>query len=636
VTIYSGIANAIAADGTNVYWTTMDGSVMKVPMSGGAPVTIASSSEAAGQIATDGAFVYWEAGGVLQKVAVDGGPVTTLATSFFPVALAVDGAGVYGLMEQDTWEPEVVGGQETNPPALVTKVPVGGGPATVVGTGSGHPLGQLAIDDDAVYWAEADDLYNRIMRASKGGGATTALYSEPSTGLDLEGPVVDATNVYWTTVNDGAVRSVPKGGGAATALTPGFGLSEDRRGVAVDATGVYWFGNDIQSILPGGGLVSWVATAKYAEAMVVGPTNVYWIDQVDGAVMTGPKAGVPVAAAGPVVGADGVDPGNGLGCEPSSRYVVIDPGFRGDVAYGPGPDVGLVEDTTTGLVWTRFLTGAGVDEIDCGQAYGASEVSAAAYCDQIGMRLPTELEALGVAADADPCVWPQSWSMWTSTFAGPGVAWNVSPTGETAQNVDDDDPTFGAICVSGTCSAGSCKCAPTGVACTADEQCCTHACQNGTCVCSAVGSQCASGADCCIATTCDTVGGGCACLPPGGACTATSDCCNGTCQGGKCACSALGDVCSADSLCCSGICGSGACSCNDAGAACTTDATCCSGSCTGGACACAAAGLPCTQPSDCCSGSCPNGTCECAPGGTACLSDALCCSGSCTGGACAP
>jgi sugar lactone lactonase YvrE len=53
---------------------------------------------------------------------------------------------------------------------------------------------------------------------------------------------VDATSVYWTNYNGGAVMKVPLGGGTATTLASGQNYPY---GIAVDATSVYWTNNAI-------------------------------------------------------------------------------------------------------------------------------------------------------------------------------------------------------------------------------------------------------------------------------------------------------------------------------------------------------------------------------------------------------
>jgi hypothetical protein len=90
---------ALAADCTNVYYATNDGTVGKVPVAGGTPTVLASGVGFAGeQIAVDAARVYFvgNSDGSVHAVPVDGGPVVTLATGQSgPGGIAVDATYVY-------------------------------------------------------------------------------------------------------------------------------------------------------------------------------------------------------------------------------------------------------------------------------------------------------------------------------------------------------------------------------------------------------------------------------------------------------------------------------------------------------------------------------------------------------------
>jgi hypothetical protein len=66
----------VAVDSTSVYWTnsgvgTSDGAVMKVPIGGGTPTTLASGPTSFG-IAVDATSVYWVSPGTIENNYSDG------------------------------------------------------------------------------------------------------------------------------------------------------------------------------------------------------------------------------------------------------------------------------------------------------------------------------------------------------------------------------------------------------------------------------------------------------------------------------------------------------------------------------------------------------------------------------------
>ncbi len=70
----------IAVDAANVYYTVYNtGTVISVPIGGGAVQTLATGESQPGPIASDANALYWKATGMIRKYAKPSGPVTTLA-----------------------------------------------------------------------------------------------------------------------------------------------------------------------------------------------------------------------------------------------------------------------------------------------------------------------------------------------------------------------------------------------------------------------------------------------------------------------------------------------------------------------------------------------------------------------------
>ncbi len=70
----------------------------------------------------------------------------------------------------------------------------------------------------------------------------------------------------------------------------------------------------------------------------------------------------------------------------------------------------LVLDNLLGLTWTRTV------KTDTAPGSQFTGVDAASYCSTLGMRLPTEAEALSISANNNAsCAFPGAWNTWTST-----------------------------------------------------------------------------------------------------------------------------------------------------------------------------------------------------------------------------
>jgi hypothetical protein len=266
-----GSAYAIAVDATDVYWTNDSGTIMKVPLAGGATTTVASGQNSPRGIAVDATSVYWTTyiGGTVMKAPRGGGAPTTLASGqSFPLTMAVDATSVYWV----NW---------TNP-GTVMKIPLGGGAPKTLASGQNRPDG-IAVDATSVYWTN-DANPGTVMKAPLGGGASTMLASGQNFPQAM---AVDATSVYWVNVSDGTLMKVPIGGGAATTLATG---QSSPIGLAVDATSVYWVNftdpGTVMKVPLGGGAPTTIASAqKIPFAIAVDTTSVYWTNPGGGTVM---------------------------------------------------------------------------------------------------------------------------------------------------------------------------------------------------------------------------------------------------------------------------------------------------------------------------------------------------------------
>ena len=198
----------VAVDATSVYWTNCSvllnpraqrprlDSVMKLPLGGGTiPTPLASYqvTPCAIAIAVDATNVYWTgSSGTVMKVPVNGGTPTTLASGQDePDAIAVDGTSVY-------W----INSVRTN--GAVMKLPLNGGAPTILAASQNYPYA-IAVDSASVYWTTYYG--GTVMKVSLDGGTTTVLVSGQNSPQDI---AVDATSVYWTTHGGTVMKLTPK------------------------------------------------------------------------------------------------------------------------------------------------------------------------------------------------------------------------------------------------------------------------------------------------------------------------------------------------------------------------------------------------------------------------------------------
>ncbi len=211
--------------------------------SGPAPTVLAADVPNPSFLVTDGAYLYWtdfvvtDAGtplGRVMKMPVAGGAEVTLATEpgMFPAGLAVDAVSVYWVDDHGALyaAPLSPGGDAG-----------AGAPVTLA---TGVAASAIATDGQFVYVESG--LGTSVARVPIDGGATVTLAS-PDAGGAPAGIAIDAVNVYWPAPAGGAILAVPKAGGATVTLasnaSAGAGAyvsATSYQNVASDGTDVFW------------------------------------------------------------------------------------------------------------------------------------------------------------------------------------------------------------------------------------------------------------------------------------------------------------------------------------------------------------------------------------------------------------
>lgn len=224
-------AGPFVVDGKNVYFQTSDNTVRKMPLDGdGGNVTILatvdqtlpfptalSGQDFISDVAIDTTSLYYavrsdatfKVVGRIAKVPLAGGASVTLAGGppsagadagftavASPVALAVAGGFVYWIGSDGT---------DASAPGQLNKVPVAGGPVTAVAQGFRAP-GAMAIDDMNAYLAI--DSASAVVKVSLSDGTITKL----ATAIHPAAIAVRSGFVYYTTDNGGSLANATSSG----------------------------------------------------------------------------------------------------------------------------------------------------------------------------------------------------------------------------------------------------------------------------------------------------------------------------------------------------------------------------------------------------------------------------------------
>jgi hypothetical protein len=167
-----------ATDGMNIYLaepgsiTENNGSVMKVPVQGGASVPLESGLLAPNGIAVDANYVYWtgtslpSAGptGTVVRASIDGAmPVTIASGQDTPSGIAVYAGMAY-------WTNM---GAEASRGTLIG-APIGGGAPVTLASGQAGPT-NIAVDASGIYWINHGCPATSVSDACEGDGAVMKL-----------------------------------------------------------------------------------------------------------------------------------------------------------------------------------------------------------------------------------------------------------------------------------------------------------------------------------------------------------------------------------------------------------------------------------------------------------------------------
>jgi hypothetical protein len=305
-TVLSGFTAGVATfavDAVNVYYTVPTPNVIDyvdlvaMPLSGGAPTTLASSILPPYKLISTGAYLVWFDDVQVWSLPVGGGSRTSFPTVFSgggrPYDVAFDGTNVVWIELSNIGTPAQAG--------AIGAVPPTGGTVTTLYQSSDLPM-QLSIDSASrVNWIESNGQgLARIARLGAGSAAQTVadgISSSPPT-LVVAGGALIFPDLY-------RLKSIPLNGGLPSTLVADTWPIGN---LATDGTSLVW--NDavngtLRKAPLAGGAVTVLADSVALGTFVgtpgpirIGPNgNAYWVVNVS----AGPgQAGVPNLVSAPV------------------------------------------------------------------------------------------------------------------------------------------------------------------------------------------------------------------------------------------------------------------------------------------------------------------------------------------------
>lgn len=266
-------AHALAIGEFAVFWANDpssygDGAVVRSTLPDGNPVPITGPARVA-DVAVGKRYVYWidplrqavvrarHTAAEVEPVARDLGELVAIDAHGDLVALATGRGGIF-LIDGDNDTVTPLAGFDDRPTGVafdgahvywstdrgtILRVPAAGGAFEIVAKGQDAPLG-LVADGDFLYWPSP--AHREVRAAAKRADATPVVLAAQQHGLaDV---AVDGGLVYFTTLDDGAIKRVSIAGGDLEVLWHGLVAPTE---LVVRAGSVYWIDDAEAAVIRG-------------------------------------------------------------------------------------------------------------------------------------------------------------------------------------------------------------------------------------------------------------------------------------------------------------------------------------------------------------------------------------------------
>jgi hypothetical protein len=256
------VAMAYAAG--NVYVAASDGSILSVPVSGGAPVVVSKSDDTPTPtgLTADATGVYaLYSGGDIEKLPLKGEEPAT----FDSVGLSIASNANYLF----------VGGSDGSVSQISKQADPNTDESTLVSPPvDGAQVFDITVDDTNIYWIEATFSTSVLKKVPIVGGATTVLVTGT---FPLKRVAAFGDYVYVSTYQDDGYKSgiggIMRARSDSSEAPVEIASNESfPSGIAADATGVYWGGGDAGPLVAGLPVKSIPTGSK--EPVVVAPASV--------------------------------------------------------------------------------------------------------------------------------------------------------------------------------------------------------------------------------------------------------------------------------------------------------------------------------------------------------------------------